>query len=151
MQPGLDPTALLSRVAFGQGPLSAEEVDWMRAGLRRWMTGQEEDLPRALGLHGGERVRARNAALCRAAVLLDVGQGLGRWPLAEALAQRLRRFEAVHGARIRAAGPDGFDGLDRELALSLAAGARPLRSARRIFEILPLTNEPGFVGESLGR
>lgn len=117
--------ATLANLA-AQGEFSPEVRQWLRLGLAAYLAG--DSLEQALGLTGGSRVQARNGRLVAAAKIIDAGRGLTNWRLAgELRAAILRRLHR---------GSSGDTAVDLVLQAAEATGARPLRSRRRLFDLL---------------
>ena len=107
---------------------------WLARGLSRYLKG--EPLDRALGLTDSDRKRERNAALCRAAQAMDPDHELGDWCRAGRLEQGLRRFEASTWPRVRHTDGASLGPYHRALFDVLQSGAPPVRSQRRIHDLL---------------
>lgn len=108
----------------------AELAAWLGAGLARWRAG--EPLEKALDLTGE---RARNAALLRAARLLDPQGTLGAWRTARLLARAVARFERSW-PRQRFAAELPRDSIDAAIAESFHASDRRLSSARKLYDLI---------------
>lgn len=121
--------ATLANLA-AQGEFSPQVQAWLARGLAQYLAG--DPLEQALGLTGGSRVQTRNLHLLEAAMILDDGRGLTDWRLAgELRAAILRRLHR---------GSSGDHDVDLVLQAAEATGVRPLRSRRRLYELL--TNSP---------
>lgn len=79
-----------------------------------------------------DRLDARRTALERACAILDGGQGLSRWCLAQRLADALERFQSVALRRVKA-GTRLPTALERDLQTIFETGAQ---SANRLWEEL---------------
>lgn len=90
----------------------------------------------ALKLTGGCRIAARNRALLRAASVLDAGRALSAWELAGELSDRLTRFQSGALVLIRRGTTMHLEQVDDALLEAFQTGAKPLRSRRRLFELL---------------
>lgn len=99
-------------------PLPATLVAALRATLPDLETGN------------GAR-RRRDAALRRAGELIDPDRALGPWRLAERLAAAVAGYER----RRQLGHPLGA--VDLAIGEALASGARPVRTARGLFNVLP--------------
>ncbi|MBK9019630.1 MAG: hypothetical protein IPL72_06370 [Sulfuritalea sp.] len=137
----MDAVALAHEIALaGDGEaLPGEATAWLRAGLRRWLRG-EADLAIALQLNGGAMAASRNRALIDAAAILDDGKGLSAWRLANLLERAQARFEAGALVKINNGMNVPLTPLNECLLRAWRSGMRPLRSARRIYDVLQLTN-----------
>jgi hypothetical protein len=129
----MDSIALAQAVVAGQWP--PEALPWLQGGLRAYLAGGQP-LEDALGLTRPNRVKVRNAALMRAARILDDGRGRPPWELAGLLEQAIRRFEGDTLKRIRAGTAMELSPLNSALAEAWGGGARPLRSRRRLYDLL---------------
>lgn len=106
-----------------------EDRMWLEAALARWRDG--EPLDHALGLAGPRAIKQRNAALCRAADLLDPAGDLSDWQRAGKVEKAIRYF----------AGRKNDDSLLAQtvaeiINLESLNGVRPVRCQRAIFEII---------------
>lgn len=129
-----DPLNLAQRVAAGERPDTA--WPWLAAGLRRYLRG-EADLETALQLGAASRVRARNAALVRAArLLVDDPDTTSAWELAGHLERAVSNYEAVFLPRLRRDPATALPDWAQAIRQAFDSGARPLRSRRRLYDIL---------------
>jgi hypothetical protein len=121
-------------LASGQ-PVDADvAVEWMRQALRHWERGLS--LEAALGLDGSCRVRRRNQALIAAADLIQDGRNLSAWQLSGLLAARLQQFEQSKLIAYRRGVTVNFDSVESHLLAAAESGAVPMRSQRRLYELL---------------
>lgn len=136
----MDPIVLAKTIADGSpgDPLPEAAADWLRIGLKRFLCGACDTLEVALRLTGANRAAARDRALLGAAALL-AAPGEPPWRLAQRLEYAIRRFEADTLPLIRRGDKRSLSALDNALLAAFQAGARPLRSARRLYDLL-LTN-----------
>lgn len=117
--------ALLARQA-ALGDLSPEVRAWLISGFRRHVIdGVQLDI--SLGLDRCSRVRARDAALRRAARLLTLGDE-GPWVVAGRLANAVARFERKRGEPATA--------LESALADAFAAGVGVPRTERHLYNLI---------------
>ena len=127
-----EPLFLAERLAAGDP--DPEALAWLAHGLRRFLAGAAP-LDVCLRLTASNRISTRNRALIRAAGILDAGQNLPAWELADRLRQAVNRFEAVW-KRIQAGAQDPLSPLQSALRDAFASGARPLTSQRRLYELI---------------
>lgn len=85
-------------------------------------------LPRQIRIVGAmlyeiDRLSARRTALERATAILDAGQGLSRWALAQRLEKALARFAAVGMKRVES-GHRPLTELEKHLLVLLESGPR---------------------------
>ncbi len=139
----MDAVALAHDIALADDgeALPDEATAWLRSGLRRWLRG-EADLVIALQLHRGAHQASRNRALLKAASILDDDRGLTAWALSELLYKAQLRFEAHTLVQIKRGIPRSLSPLDEALLEAWRSNARPLRSRRRLYDLLLLTNSP---------
>lgn len=116
-------------------PIPQEARQWLLAGFKRHTTGEPLEL--ALGLSSLARRKARDRALLDAAKEIEAAMGdLSAWELAERLEQAIKRFESrVLGKVKRSTCPD-LPPIDAALLRAFQSGARPLTSARRLYDLL---------------
>lgn len=107
---------------------------WLDQALQRYRAG--EPLERALGLAGPEATKQRNAALRRAADLLDPPGALSAWQRAKRLEETLRRFEAIARHRSLKSLSLLQQTLAHILQLERAHGVRAVRCQRALFEVI---------------
>jgi len=126
------------RFAFGEAgsELPPGAGEWLRAGLRRFLRGDSPSLEVALSLTGGSRIAARNRALRDAAAALDPEPRLSAWELSGRLECAIRRFESVALVQINRGQPVVLSTPDEFLLAAFQSGARPMRSRRRLYELL---------------
>lgn len=128
------PILMAERIAAG-GPIDDAAMEWLRIGFRRFLRGDgPSDV--CLRLTVGNRMAARNAALIRAAQIIDAGRGLSAWHLAELVRQAIQRFESVILPSIQRGDAGELSPLDAALRDAFASGAQPLRSRQRIYDQL---------------
>ncbi|MBK8762088.1 MAG: hypothetical protein IPM03_17040 [Sulfuritalea sp.] len=137
----MDAVALAHKIAFaGDGePLPAEAAAWLRSGLRRWLLN-EADLVIALQLNDAAFLASRNRALLAAALILDDGRGLTAWELSDLLSKAQARFEAGALVQFKRGISTSLSPLNERLLEAWRSGVRPLRSRRRLYDLLSLTN-----------
>lgn len=138
----VDAFLLAREIAEGDNEVSPEAVRWLREGMRRFLAGG--DLAVALRLTGACRKKARNEALLRAAAILDDGRGLSPWKLSRQLAQAQDRFESVVWPRCRAGKTTELSALDSTFRDAFATGAKPLRAADRLYDLL-VADKPDLI------
>ena len=102
---------------------------WLARGLEAWREGMP--LERALCLDKSKNLALRDAYLRRAAELLDPKRQLKPWPLAEALATRIARFESGVLQRIRHR--DDVLGVNGALLAAWKCGGGLPRSAHHLY------------------
>lgn len=108
---------------------------WLHGGIARWRNGTSLDA--ALGLQSSDMRRARDLALREAARCIDPDGGMPRWAVAGLLASALRSFESTTWLRYKdAAEQPTLSPLKQALWAAFRSGARPIRSQRKLFEIL---------------
>lgn len=129
-----NPILMAERQANGEPP-DAETLAWWQIGLQRWWRG-EGTLEVCLRLTGSYRIRARNAALIRAAGLIDNGQGNSAWQLAELLRQAVVQFRVVTLPRIQRGDAGELTPLQSALADAFASGAMPLTTQKSLYDKL---------------
>ncbi|AHK78107.1 hypothetical protein M911_01590 [Ectothiorhodospira haloalkaliphila] len=117
-------TEVIAALEAGQ-PLPGADRDELLKALKRYRRGD------GFHLAGFERVRRRNAALLRAAEAVG---GSTPWTQAGRLAASVARFEARVLPRYRDQPP--ASPVDRHLWDAWQSGARPLRSRRRLYELI---------------
>lgn len=132
-----EPVLRAVRIAAGE-PLDDDDLAWLRVGFQRWLRG-DGTAEHCFRLTGGNRMAARNAALVRAARILDAGQGQSAWHLAELVRQAIVRFESVIIERIHRGDAGELSAVDAALRDAFASGAQPLRSQQRIYDQLAPT------------
>lgn len=128
------PTLLAARLAAGEAPDTAT-VRWLCRGFQNFYRGCGP-LDVCLQLTAGNRISARNAALALAAQIIDAGRGLSAWHLAELVRQAADRFESLTLPRLRRGVAGTLTPLDSALRDAFAAGAAPLRSRQRIYDVI---------------
>jgi hypothetical protein len=128
------PIILASRLVAGEPP-DAECLAWLRAGFARFLRGAGP-AGVCLRLTGASRIAARNAALARAANLIDCGRGISAWALAEELRQAVVRFQSVTLPRIQRGDAGELTPVQSALADAFSSGALPLTSRRRLYGLL---------------
>lgn len=143
---GANSLLIAHQIATSDGEeLPPGALEWMRAGLRRYLAGQAP-LEVALGLGGAARIAARNLALREAARILDDGRTAPAWELAGALAQAVVHFEGGALRRCRAGDTHDLSPLQAALWQAFRAGAIPLRTRRSLYDLL-LKSPPGFFSD----
>ncbi len=126
---------VLLRLIASTADADPEAHAWLAQGLQRWRDG--EDLQHALDLVGPGANQAAEAALFRAALLLDPQRTKPAHPVAVQLAAALERFERRTWPRISVTEDPGSLGtLDRALWEALVCSAQIPRSPRRLFDLL---------------
>lgn len=131
-----DSLRLAHAIAAGTGDdLPPGALEWLRAGLARYLAGNAP-LDVALSLTGGRRLAARNRALRDAAAALDPDLTLSDWELSGRLECAIRRFESVALAQINRGQLVVLSTPDEFLLAAFQSGARPMRSRRRLYELL---------------
>ena len=137
----MDAVALAHEIALaGDGEaLPSEAAVWLRSGLRRWLRG-DADLAVALQLTRGAHQVSRNRALLDAASILADGRDLSAWVLSGLLHQALTRFEGGLLVQINRGINAPLSPLNECLFNAWRSGARPLRSRRRLYDLLQMTN-----------
>lgn len=133
---------LAREIADGEGDLTPEAVRWLRDGMRRFLA--DEKLAVSLHLTDTDGKMERNAALLRAAAILDDGRGLTPWKLSRQLAQAQDRFESVTWPRCRAGKATELSALDSAFRDAFATGVKPLRAADRLYDLL-VTDKPDLI------
>lgn len=127
----------LTRLRHAAVQHDPEVAAWLDAALQAWRNG--EDLDCALGLAGTQAVRARNAAIRRAADLLDREGALSAWARAGRVEAAVRHYEAVVWPR--RGSPRATDSplklaMHEWLTLEGAEGVRPVRVQRALYNIV---------------
>lgn len=126
---------LCLRAAAGQDISAIELLAWLRNAGR----GGERDFAAALGLVRPALVKARDAAMFEAALVLAT-DGCGNWDLAGRLAVAVARFESGRWPRLRAGGnADGLGPVDCALHRAFLAGVGMIRTRRKLYAWLMLT------------
>lgn len=98
----------------------------------------DAELATALELRLPQRIRARNEALVEAARILST-DGCATWQAAQRLAQAVRRFERALLPALRAGQAPTLTPHEGALWRAYQArGARSMRSARKLYELLRL-------------
>jgi len=122
-------TALIRRLADGDN--SPDVFQWMAQAAKKYLRGETIDT--ALGLDRSSLLRERNAALYRAADLLD--RGGGPWCTAGLLAASIKRFEnrMLQLYRRGLAEPSP---VDQALIDAFATGQRIPKTQRKLYDIL---------------
>lgn len=138
----VDAFRLAREIAEGEGDLAPEAVRWLRAGMRRFLAG--DNLAVSLHLSGTDRKRERNDALLRAAAILDDGRDLPPWELSRQLAQAQTKFESVVWPRCRVGRATDLSALNSALQDAFATGAKPLRAKERLYDLLT-ADKPGLI------
>lgn len=105
-----------------------EDRQWLEQALARWRDG--EPLEHALGLSGPRAVKQRNAALRRAADLLDLAGELSPWARAGRLEKAIRYFGGRNNDSLLA------KTIAEIIELESSNGVRPVRCQRAIYEII---------------
>ena len=123
--------ALIRRLADGDN--SPDVFQWMAQAAKKYLRGETIDT--ALGLDRSSLLRERNAALYRAADLLDRGDG--PWKTAGRLAASINRFEnrtlPLYRSGLAEPSP-----VDQALIDAFATGQRITRTPRRLYDMLCL-------------
>lgn len=126
---------LYLRAAAGQDIPAIEVLAWLRNAGR----GGERNFTAALGLVRPALVKARDAALLEAALVLGT-DGCSQWELAGRLAESVARFESRLWPRLRAGGSaDGLSPVDCALHRAFLAGVGMIRTRRKLYAWLLLT------------
>ena len=126
---------LCLRAAAGQDIPAIELLAWLRNAGR----SGERDLTVALGLVRPALVKARDAALLEAALVMGT-DNCGQWELAGRMALSVARFESRLWPRLRAGGcPDGLSPVDCALHRAFLAGVGMIRTRRKLYAWLMLT------------
>lgn len=113
-------------------PLPAGSAEWLLNGLTKHCKG--EPLESALALTPANRTKARNNALMAAADSL--GATDSQWHRAILLQKAIARFESRIWPKIRYETDPDLPPIDAALFRAFTSGARPLRSARRLYELI---------------
>lgn len=129
---GIDFTRELAR---GHGAITPEALAWLRTGLSAFLDGKAS-LDVALGLTAGQRAKARDRDLLRAAAILDAGEGLALWQLAKQLERAIARFESDVYPGLRHGRDVPLSPMNAAIFEAFQSGATPLRSARSLYELL---------------
>lgn len=139
----MDAVALAHEIALAgdDEALSSEATAWLRSGLRRWLRGDAELLV-ALQLTRGAHQASRNRALLEAASILADGRDLSAWVLSGLLHQAQTRFETGLLVQINRGINAPLSPLNECLLNAWRSDTRPLRSRRRLYDLLLLTNSP---------
>jgi len=122
------PVELALRASAGN--IDDQARAWIAAAFVRFQRG--EALERAFGLDRASRIRARDAALVRAAAVLAPAPST--WALAVRLAGAVRRFEVRVAPRL-APGAE-LPPLDDALRTAFAASVGVPSSARALYDLL---------------
>lgn len=122
---------VLHSLADGK-PLPALSADWLLAGLAKH--GKGEPLEVALMLTPTDRTKARNAALMVAADSL--GAADSQWHRALLLQKAIARFESRVWPRLQLEAEPDLPPVDAALFQAFISGARKIRSARRLYDII---------------
>jgi hypothetical protein len=126
---------LCLRAAAGQDISAIELLAWLRNAGR----GGQRDFAAALGLVRPALVKARDAALIEAALVLGT-DGCSPWELAGRLAVAVARFESGRWPRLRAGGSaDELSPMERALLRAFLAGVGMIRTRRKLYAWLMLT------------
>ena len=123
---------LCLRAAAGQDISAIELLAWLRDAGR----GGQRDFAAALGLARPALVKARDAALLEAALVLGTDD-CSQWELAGRMAEAVARFESVHWPRLRAGGSaDALSPMERALHRAFLANVGMKRSQRKLWDLL---------------
>lgn len=123
-------TSLLAR-RLADGDNSPDVVQWVSRGVAKYLRG--EGLYEALGLDRSSLLRERNAALRRAADLLDLGDG--PWKTAGRLAAAIKRFE-TRTLPLYRRGQASPSPIDQALLDAFATGCRIPKTQRKLHDFL---------------
>lgn len=127
---------LCLRAAAGQDIPAIELLAWLRNAGR----SGERDLAVALGLVRPALVKARDAALLEAALVMGT-DNCGQWELAGRLAVAVARFESGRWPKLRAGGSaDDLSPIDCALHRAFLANVGMLRSRGKLYRFLTLSN-----------
>jgi hypothetical protein len=139
----VDSIQLAHKIAFGDvaGGLPDGAHEWLQAGLRHFLMGNAK-LEVALGLTGAQEEAARNRALQRAAEVIDGGRSITPWKMSFLLEDAIKRFESGPLVQINRGLPVELSKVNECLFEAYQVSSRRLRSARRLYELLLLTNSP---------
>lgn len=133
----IDAITLAYELASGDSDMPTPcAVAWLRAGMRRYLRGEASTLEVALRLTGANRVAARNAALLKAARMIEDGDYMSTWSLAGKLHDAVTRFETVIAPRLYRNPETPLCPIDQAIQAARQSGARPLQSRRRLFDLL---------------
>lgn len=113
-------------------PLPPSSAGWLLDGLSKHAMG--EPLEDALSLTPCDRIRTRNHALMDAADCL--GAADSQWHRALLLQRAVARFESRVWPRLRLETVPDLPPLDAALFRAFISGARQIRSARRLYDII---------------
>lgn len=120
---------LLHRLAAGD--CSPDVVKWLIQGATKYLDGEGLDI--ALGLDRNSLLRERNAALRRAANLLDLGDG--PWKTAGRLAVAIKRLE-TRTLPLYRRGQASPSPIDQALVDAFATGCRIPKTQRKLHDFL---------------
>lgn len=112
--------------------LPEAERGWLHCALEK--IAQGEPPADALRLTHADRVRSRDAALLEAAEALGDTDNL--WQKAQQLEKAIRRFESRVWPRIAHRTSPDLPPIDAALFRAFKTGARPIRSARKLWDLL---------------
>lgn len=112
------------------GRIDYQVLAWIAEGFGRFQRG--ESLEHAFGLDRARRVRARDAALVRAAG--ELSPAPSTWALAVRLAAAVRRFEVRVAPRL--APGDELPPLDDALRVAFASRVGVPATARALYDLL---------------
>ncbi|MAT50303.1 MAG: hypothetical protein CMK32_03855 [Porticoccaceae bacterium] len=117
----------LSQAIDKSGRIPAEAEAWLVEGFKRYKQGIP--LEEALGLTSAGRRAARDEAYRKAAALLVSDGKISTWDAAGQIARKVKTLRCVVEIR-------GDDALTHIIKESLASGARPVTTARGIYNII---------------
>jgi hypothetical protein len=112
-------------------PLPEPAKKWLYQGFRDHEAGAP--LESAFRLTQRDRIAARNKALNDAAAALDADT---TWKQAQLLEKAIARFEARVWPRVRYQQNPSLPPVDAALFRAFKSGARPLRCARKLYELI---------------
>lgn len=112
--------------------LPGPESGWLNCALARISDGFP--VAESLRLTNSDRRRYRDAALIEAADAL--GESDNQWQKAQQLGKAVRRFEARIWPRVHTHLDPDLPPVDKALFRAFKTGAQPIRSARKLYELL---------------
>lgn len=128
------PIDLAHRVA--NGDFDAEVTAWLSSAFRCWLSG-DAPLAAALRLTGGQRIAARNCSLRAAADALEIPDSDGStWARACSLHAVAERFYARKLPMLARGAEVELSKAESHLLAAHQTGAKPLSSARRLYDVL---------------